>query len=99
MNLGATAVSLLFMNSCMCAESLQSYPTLDTPMADIPSPPQALLCMGYSRQEFWSGLPFPSPGNLPDPGFKPTPLTSPTLAGGFFTTSVTWEAFCELLCI
>ena len=39
--------------------------------------------MEYSRQEFWSGLPFPSPGNIPDPGIKPL---SPVLAGGFFTT-------------
>ena len=35
------------------------------------------------RQEYWSGLPFPSPGDLPDPGIE---LTSPALAGGFFTT-------------
>ena len=38
-----------------------------------------------SRQEYWSGQPFPPPGNLPDPGIKPTALTSPALAGGFFT--------------
>ena len=44
---------------------------------------QAPLCMGFSRQEYWSGLPFPSPGNLPDPGIEPSP---PALAGGFFTT-------------
>ena len=42
---------------------------------------QALL--GFPRQEYWSGLPFPSPGDLPDPGIKPT---SPALAGGFFIT-------------
>ena len=45
---------------------------------------QAPLCMGFSRQEYWSGLPFPSPGDLPDPGVKPV---SPALAAGFFTTS------------
>ena len=39
--------------------------------------------MGFSRQEYWSGLPFPSPGDLPDSGIKPV---SPALAGGFFTT-------------
>ena len=48
--------------------------------------------MGFSRQEYWSGLPFPSPGDLPDPGIKPASLMSPVLAGGFFTTSATWEA-------
>ena len=44
---------------------------------------QASLSMGFSRQEYWSGLPFPSPEDLPDPGIK---LTSPALAGRFFTT-------------
>ena len=44
---------------------------------------QAPLSMGFSRQEYWSGLPFPSPGDCPDPGVKPA---SPALAGGFFTT-------------
>ena len=48
--------------------------------------------MGFSRQEHWSGLLFPSPGDLPDPGMKPVSLTSLALAGGFFTTSATWEA-------
>ena len=48
--------------------------------------------MGFSRQEFWSGLPCPPPGDLPDPGIKPEFLTSPALAGRFFTTSTTWEA-------
>ena len=41
------------------------------------------MSMGFSRQEYWSGLPFPSPGDLPDPGIKPL---SPALAGRFFTT-------------
>ena len=44
---------------------------------------QAPLSMGFSRQEHWSGLPFPPPGDLPDPGIK---LTSPALAGEFFTS-------------
>ena len=44
---------------------------------------QAPLPMEFPRQEYWSGLPFPSPGDLPDPGIKPT---SPALAGKFFTT-------------
>ena len=45
--------------------------------------PQAPLSMGFPRQEYWSGLPLPAPGDLPDPGIEPT---SPALAGGFFTT-------------
>ena len=44
---------------------------------------QSPLSMGFSRQECWSGLPFPSPGDLPDPGIEPVP---PALASGFFTT-------------
>ena len=44
---------------------------------------QASLSMRFSRQEYWGELPFPSPGDLPDPGIEPT---SPALAGGFFTT-------------
>ena len=47
---------------------------------------QAPLLMGFSRQEYWSGLPCPPPGDLPDPGIEPASLTSPALAGGFFTT-------------
>jgi len=43
----------------------------------------APLSMGFSRQEYWSELPFPSPGNLPNPGMQPK---SPTLAGTFFTS-------------
>ena len=49
----------------------------------------ALLSMGFSRQEYWSGLPYPPPKDLPDPGIKPVSLASPALAGGFFTTSAT----------
>ena len=53
---------------------------------------QAPLSMGFPRQEYWSGLPFPSPGDLPDPGIKPTSLMSPALADRFFfTTSANWE--------
>ena len=53
---------------------------------------QVPLSMEFSRQEYWSGLPCPSPGDLPDPGIELASLASPPLAGGFFTTSATWEA-------
>ena len=43
------------------------------------------MSRGFSRQEYWSGLPFPSPGDLPDPGMETESLVSPALAGGFFT--------------
>ena len=56
---------------------------------------QAPLSMGFSRQEYWSGLSSYPPGDLPDPGIKLPSLMSPAMASGFFTTSTTWEAlFC-----
>ena len=54
---------------------------------------QAPLSMGFSRQNYWSGLPFPSPGDLPYPKTEPVSLASPALAGGFFTTSSTLFSF------
>ena len=54
---------------------------------------QAPLSMEFSQQEYWSGLPFPSPGDLLDPGIKPMCSMSLVLAGKFFTTSATWEAY------
>ena len=52
---------------------------------------QTPLSMGLSQQEYWSGLPFPSPGDLPYPGIEPVILTSPAFTGKFFTTSTSWE--------
>ena len=53
---------------------------------------QAPLSMGFSRQEYCTGLPCPPLGNLPHPGIELASFTSPALAGRFFTTSATWEA-------
>ena len=47
---------------------------------------QAPLYMGFPRQEYWNGLLFPSPGDLPDPGIEPVFLVPPALESGFFTT-------------
>ena len=61
---------------------------------------QAPLSMRFSRQEYWSGLPFPPPGNLLNPGIKPVFLMSPALTGEFFTPGPTWEVpgpFLELI--
>ena len=49
---------------------------------------QAPLCMGFSRQEYWNGLPCPPPGDLPHPGIKLASLMSPALVGGFCTTGI-----------
>ena len=56
------------------------------------SPPQAPLSMGFSRQEWWGGLPCPPPGDLPNPRIKARSLILPAMAGKFFTTSATWKA-------
>ena len=53
---------------------------------------QVSLSMVFSSQEYWSGLPFPPPGDLPDPRIKPSPLRSPVSAGRFFKACTTWEA-------
>ena len=67
-----------------CAHSLSHAHLCVTPWT---AACQAPLSVGLSRQGYWSRLPFPSPGDLPDPGIEPTFLTSPALAGGFLTTS------------
>ena len=56
---------------------------------------QAPLSMGFSRQEYWSGLLCPPPGDLPNSGIEPLSLTSPALPSGFFTTCTTWEALSD----
>ena len=53
---------------------------------------QAPLSMGFSRQEYWSGSPYPFPGDILNPGIEPASLRFPVFAGRFFSTSVTWEA-------
>ena len=72
----------------VCAKSLQSCLTLCDPM-DCSLP--GFSVHGILRQEYCSGLPCPPPGNHPDPGIETKSLTSPALAGRFFTTSATWE--------
>ena len=56
---------------------------------------QAPLSVGFSRQEYWSGLPCPPPGDLPNPGIKLVSLMSSALAGRFFTTRANWEVPCS----
>ena len=66
------------------AQLLQSCPTLCNPMDCSPS---GSSVHGILQQEYWSGLPFPTPGDFPDPGIEPASLPSPALVDGFFTTS------------
>ena len=81
----------VFLQASKQSKVLQSCQTLCDPMASFATC-QALLSMGFSRQEYCIGLPFPPPGDLPDTGIKPVSLVSPELAGGFFTSSANWEA-------
>ena len=54
---------------------------------------QASLSVGFSRQEYWSGLPVSTPGDRPNPGIEPTSLASSALAMGFSTSSAIWDAW------
>ena len=73
----------------VCAQALSRVRLCTTPRAVAR---QAPLSVGFPRQEYRSGLPFPSLGDLPDPGMEPTSPAFPALAGGFFTHRGTWEA-------
>ena len=73
---------------CWCAKSHQSYPTLCKPM-DCSL--QGSSVHRIPKQEYWSGLPFPSLGDLPNPGIEPISLMSPVLSGLFFTISAAWK--------
>ena len=77
-----------------CCLVTQLCPTLCNPM-DC-SPPGSSV-HGFSRQEYWNGLPFPPPEDLPDPGIEPVSLLSSVLVGGFFNISATWEAIYRIL--
>ena len=73
---------------CMCAQSLshvQLFETLWTIACQVP------LYMGFTRQEYWSGLPFPLPGDLSDPGIEPTPPTSSCIGKWILYHQATWE--------
>ena len=73
---------------CMCV--------LSHMYSDSLWPMDWLLSMGFPRQECWSGLPFHSPGDLPDPRTEPGSLLSPALSGGFFTTSTRIMITCKV---
>ena len=68
------------MCACMCSVMSDSV-TPWTVASQVP------LSMGFPRQEYWSGLPFSIPGDLPDPGIEAASPVSPALATGFFTTA------------
>ena len=77
--------------SVCCVQLLQSCPALYNPVDYTAC--QAPLSKGFSRQEYRTGLPFSPSRGLLDPGIQPMCLTSPALAGGFFTTGATWDSY------
>ena len=75
------------VHACMlsCFSHVRLFAALWTVACQVP------LSLGFSRQEYQNGSPCSSPGDLPDPGIQPQSLMSLALAGGFFTTCITWE--------
>ena len=86
--------SIYMFCECMLSHfsHVQLFATLCTAAHQVP------LSTGFSSQEYWSGLPFPPPEDLSNPGIEPVSLMSPALASGFFTTSAIWEALYILCC-
>ena len=76
---------------CSVAECVQLFVTPWTVVRQAP------LSIEFSRQEYWSGLPFLTPKGLPDPGIKPKSPVAPALAGGFFTTVPPGEPLSRIL--
>ena len=91
---GRAPPRIRFFEAVQFSSVTQSCPTLCDPM-DC-SPPASSI-YGIFRQEYWSGLPFPSPGDLPDPGIEPASLMSPASAGRFLTTGPLGESECQIL--
>ena len=74
-----------------CSSHVVLFETLWTIACQVP------LSKGFSRQEYWSGWPFPPPGKLPNPGVKPVSLTSPASADRLFTTRATRDKVVKLI--
>ena len=73
-----TLIPTVCMHVCMCAQLCSTLcDPVDWSLLDS-------SVLEFSRQEYWSGFPFPTPGDLPNPGTEPESLASPALAGGFF---------------
>ena len=83
-------------NWCFWTVVLDSWESLGESLISDSATPWSIACqaplfMGFSRQDYWGGLPCPPPGNLPNPGIKPTFLKSSALAGWFFTSGTNSE--------
>ena len=82
------------LRDCVCAQSLSRVWLSVVPWTVAHKAP---LSMEFSKQEYWNGLPIPTPGDLPNPGTEPTSLTSSAQAGRLFATSITWEALSYMI--
>ena len=82
----------IYANMCMHAQMLSCLALSNSSATPWTVAHLAPLSKELLRQAYWSGLPFPSPGDLSDPGIKPASLVFPALSGRFFSTNVTWEA-------
>ena len=76
---------------CVCVRALTHSVMFDSFVTPRTVAPEALLSMGFSGQEHWSGPTCHPSGDLPSSGIEPVSLASPALAGWFFTTSASWE--------
>ena len=93
---GSIYLPTIYLDLCVHVKLLQLCLTLCDVMDVCYQAPQS---MGFSRQQYWSGLPCPTLGDLPDPGLEPESLKYPSLAlaDRFFATSTTWEALHECI--
>ena len=91
-NLDPDFASLSLGFRALCAQSLSRVQLSATLWTVARQPP---LSMGFPRQEYWSGLPFPPPEDLPDPGMEPTCLVFPALVGRFFTAEPLGKPLCS----
>ena len=87
-----TILLIFLVESHACAGMLSCYSRVQLCVTLWTVARQAPLCMGFSRQEYWSGLPCPPPGDLNDPGIEPPSPASASLAGRFFTANTIWKA-------
>ena len=80
-------IEFIMLEARLCAQLLSCVRLFYNPMDCTPPPPPRLLCpWDFPARILWSRLPFPNPGDLPNPGIEPASLMSPALAGRFFTT-------------
>ena len=92
----ATPVSF---NQCLVSKHAQSFSRVCLFITSWTITRQTPLSMEFSRKEYWSGLPFPPPGDLPDSGIKLTCLVSPALLGGVYTTEAPGKPHCLVQCM